>query len=226
MYCSLLSRMILGALLFAAPSEDNAGAVEPSEATKPDRGGWLVTTPHHHFEVFFYKSGLRIFPTSTWANPVPVSQLAGNVSFLLPDAKTPLVYELKGGAAVRGREPASIDLATDLTWVPVGKVKVDFTISGLSDPQEDRVTFSVPFVLVPPRRVAQSEPAVTPSAPRYIYRSGYYGVGYYPVMLPVIPNQVPVPLQARPVQREVPLERPWSNPHWTEEYNEDMDHNM
>jgi hypothetical protein len=142
--------MVLGILVCTVPAHEALRADEASESIKSDRGGWMATTKHHRFEVFFYKTGIRVFPHDESKTPVPVATLSGNVSFSLPGDQKPLVYTLKGKSVPKGREQRSLDLSADLSWVPAGKVKVDFTISGLDDPREEEATFSVPFVLVAP----------------------------------------------------------------------------
>ena len=82
---------------------------------------------------------------------------------MLPGAPNPIIYPLKGGAPIRGREPESLDLATDLSWVPARETKVNLTIAGLADSAEDRVSFTVPFELVAPPR--QADETAAPSEP-------------------------------------------------------------
>ncbi len=254
-----------------------------------------MTTARHRFEVFFYKTGVRVFPRTKANVPVAVSKLTGEADFSLPGISQSLAFPLQGHAPARGREPESLDLSADLSWVPVRDVKVAFKISGLADSEEPVASFTVPFVLVSsispaapagefafaiarpedrsaidaqkvcpvcgkplgsagqpikvsrggqvafldseacvaafrkePERyfevAARPQPAlVLPSAPRYAYRSGYYGVGYYPSAA-ASPEVVAAPAPA-PV-REVPLERSWSSPHWSFDYAEWQDHNL
>jgi hypothetical protein len=203
---------------------DEVRAAEEQSPVKSERGGLLVTTPQHQFEVFFYKTGLRIFPREKAGAPVAVSKLTGSAAFSLPGAHNPLVYTLKGGAPIRGQEHDSLDLATDLSWVPVGETKVNLTIDGLADPAESHVSFTVPFELVThPAAVRAAEYTAErprpvsppPSAPSYYYRTGYYGYGYYPNPSPASPvATAPAPAQyqySSPAQ-EMPLDRSWSGP--------------
>jgi hypothetical protein len=214
----LVGALALTGLVTAANRDaDGARADQEQGQVKTERGGWQVTTLRNRFEVFFYKTGLRIFPSSDSGAPVTISKLTGSAAFVLPGAPTPLVYPLKGGQPIRGREPESLDLAADLSWVPVGETKVQLTIEGLGDPSEPRVSFSVPFEPVRPRMAARgSETAASPSsttpspsAPRYVYQAGYYGYGYYPAASPATP---PAAIQYAAPAREVPLERPWLSP--------------
>jgi hypothetical protein len=220
---------LTGLVAPANSSSEGASADQEQGTIKSERGGFLVTTPRHQFEVFFYKTGLRIFPRSTSGAPVTVSGLTGSAAFTLPGAPNPLVYPLKGGTPVRGREPESLDLAVDLSWVPAGETKVQITVEGLADPAEGRVSFSVPFEPVRPRMaVRASETAAypspatpSPSAPGYVYQAGYYGYGYYPAASPATPvATAPAAMQYSVAPaREVPLERPYASPHQEDDYD-------
>jgi len=217
-FLNLVGALALAGLVTAANRDaDVARADQEQGQVKTERGGWQVTTPRHRFEVFFYKTGLRIFPSSNSGTPVTISKLTGSAAFVLPGAPNPLVYPLKGGQPIRGREPESLDLAADLSWVPVEETKVQLTIEGLAGPSEPRVSFSVPFELVRPRVAVRgtetsappSSATPSPSAPLYIYQGGYYGYGYYPAASPATP---PAAIQYAAPAREVPLERPWLSP--------------
>lgn len=206
----------------------------PSSA-RTARGGFLAKTEHHHFEVFFYRTGLRVFPQSVHGTPVAVSKLTGTATFTLPGAPKPFVYALKGGPAAGGREPESLDLIIDLSKVPAGGSKVTFEIVGLGAPSAGRTAFTVPFELVP----TVSEPRPAPShgnapaapSPRYTYGQGYYGQGYYrqeeqaaPVAGSPSHDSYTVPSYSRsygstrhPTRdwstgRENPLAKPWMRP--------------
>ena len=219
---------LAGLLAPANRGRDGARAAEEQGPVKSERGGFIETTPRHRFEVFFYKTGLRIFPRSSSGDPVTISGLTGSAACSLPGAPQPLVYPLKGGTPIRGQEPESLDLATDLSWVPVGETKAQITIEGLADPAERRVSFSVPFEPVKPgaavrvsESVARPSPASpSPSAPSYTYQSGYYGYGYYPTASPASPvAAAPAPAQYSAFAREVPLERPWASPNQDDDYD-------
>lgn len=205
---------------------NEARAADEETVVKSERGGLMVTIPRHRFEVFCYKTGLRIFPRAIAGAPVTVSKLTGSAAFMLPGAPNPIIYPLKGGAPIRGREPESLDLATDLSWVPARETKVNLTIAGLADSAEDRVSFTVPFELVAPPRQADetaarpSPASLSPSAPRYTYRLGYSGYGYYPTPSPASPvSPAPAPTPYVTIEREVPIERPWSSPIRSDDYN-------
>jgi hypothetical protein len=223
-FLTLAAALALAELVAPASSGPDAARADEAHGTiKSEREGVLETTPRHQLEVFFYKTGLRIFPRSTSGAPVKVSGLTGSAAFTLPGAPNPLVYPLKGSTPLQGREPESLDLAVDLSWVPVGKTNVQITVEGLADPAEGRVSFSVPFEPVKPRAVrsasdtaAYASPVTpSPSAPRYVYQAGYYGYRYYPAAssaasVAAAPAAIQYPYVAP--AREVPLERPWARP--------------
>jgi hypothetical protein len=168
---------VLGTALVGVAAEERPVVVRSA------RGGDLVTTPRHQFEVFFYRTGLRVFPRGTSGAPVDVANLSGTVTFTIPGAPEPFAYPLKGGPATPGREPESLDLVVDLSKVPATGSKVAFEVAGLADPAEGRVAFAAPFVLVPAAASTHPSPVRrgTPTAPspRYTYAPGYYGYGYY-----------------------------------------------
>jgi hypothetical protein len=123
----------------------------PARAQEPPslspRGGSLAKTGRHRFEVFFYKTGVRIYPRDAAEAPVATSPLTGTATFVLPGAATPFVYPLKGAVAGNGPAPGSLDLAVDLGRVPATGTQVTFRIEGLADPAEPVATFTVPFRL-------------------------------------------------------------------------------
>src|SRR5271154_439981 len=66
------------------------GPPKPTEETPQTsvtpRGGSLAKTVHHQFQVFFYKTGVRIFPRDAAEKPVAVSGLTGTATFPLAGA--------------------------------------------------------------------------------------------------------------------------------------------
>src|SRR5512135_3516614 len=129
MHRPIVPWMLVGALALMGlvgllnHDRNEAHAADEEVVVRSERGGQLVTIPRYRFEVFFYKTGLRIFPRGNAGAPVAVSKLTGSAAFALPGAPNPVVYPLKGSAPVRGREHESLDLATDLSWVPVRETK-------------------------------------------------------------------------------------------------------
>jgi hypothetical protein len=131
----------------ALAKEPPRPAPEPPQTSSTPRGGILARTGRHQFEVFFYKTGVRVFPRDADEKPVAASSLTGTASFSLPGAPKPFDYTLQAAAAGNSGAPGSLDLAVDLSKVPDSGTKVSFQINGLVDPAEPSATFTVPFTL-------------------------------------------------------------------------------
>ena len=227
--------LMLGGITGIEPFRPVAAQDVPSSA-KTARGGLLAKTEHYQFEVFFYRTGLRVFPQSVHGTPVDVSKLTGTATFSLPGAPEPFVYTLKGASAAGGRGPESLDLGLDLSKVPAAGSKVAFEIGGLGAHAGGHVSFTVPFELVP----SLAEPRPSPSmghapgapSPRFIYGQGYYGQGYYqqseqaaPVARSPSHSTYTVPSSSgsfsggsHPFRdwstgRDIPLAKPWMRPY-------------
>jgi hypothetical protein len=130
-----------------------ARAQEPPRPSAPPqtslslRGGVLAKTARHQFEVFFYKTGIRVFPRDADEKPLGVASMTGTGSFSLPGAPSPFVYQLRGAAPGNAAPSSSLDLGVDLSKVPAAGTSVTFEIKGLADPAEPTATFTVPFAL-------------------------------------------------------------------------------
>ena len=85
----------------ALAQEPPRPAEEAPQTSLTPRGGSLAKTMHHQFEVFFYKTGVGIFPHDTAEKPLLVSGLTGTATFALPGAPNPFVYALQGAAGQR-----------------------------------------------------------------------------------------------------------------------------
>jgi hypothetical protein len=138
-------------------------APESPPPARSTRGGSLAKTARHQFEVFFYKTGLRVFPKGVDGTAVDVARLTGTATFSLPGAPNPFVYPLRGAAAPAATSPASLDLTVDLGRVPASGSKVTFQIEGLADPAEPSATFTVPFVLT-----TTASPVTVAAPPRVV----------------------------------------------------------
>jgi hypothetical protein len=140
------------AVVLGRGSAGTAAGSEPGKPAAPyavsptPRGGMLVKSEHHQFEVFFYKTGLRVFPGAAAGKPVATTSLTGTATFEVPGAAKPLVYPL-ATAAGSASAPGSIDLALDLSKLPAAGTKVSFQINGLPDPAEPSAVFTLPFTL-------------------------------------------------------------------------------
>lgn len=66
-----------------------ARAQEGSDLGKSARGGALVTAGAYQFEVFFYTTGLRVFPRDAKGAPLDASNLTGTATFYHPNSPQP-----------------------------------------------------------------------------------------------------------------------------------------
>lgn len=160
-------------------------AQEVPTPTKSARAGSLIKTGRYQFQVFFYPTGVRIFPRDKAHIPIDASHLSGTVTFYHPRSPRPWFERpLHTAPAGAGQPSPSLDLMIGLTTVPPMGARVTFQIKGLPDPAESMVTFTIPFKLKnepPEAPVAHPTPpqgGVAPN-PRYVYGPGDFGFGYY-----------------------------------------------
>lgn len=159
-----------------------AEAQEQTKVSKTTRGGLLATTPQHQFEVFFYPTGVRVFPQTRAGQPVDASQATGTATFYHPNSPSPwFARPLRGTAG----QASSLELALGLGNAPASGAKVTFEVSGLADASEPKATFTVPLEFVPQPSAQPAAPqGGVATVPRYTYGPGYYGYGYYPYSSP------------------------------------------
>jgi hypothetical protein len=157
------------------------GADEETKTTKTERGGILAQTDRHQFEVFFYPTGARVFPSTRAGAPVETSILSGTASFYHPNSPNLWFSRALHPMAGAGGSQGSLDLAVGLEHAPATGARVTFELSGLPDASESTARFTVPLEFVsaphPTRPVAPQ--GGTSAGPRYTYGPGYYGYGYY-----------------------------------------------
>ncbi len=203
----------------------------PEEELSP-RGGLMARTKTHQFEVFFYPTGLRVYPKDVKGVSLDTTQLAGTVTFLVKGQERPWFSRaLTPRKSLTGQTKGSLSLAMDFSRVPKSGVSARFEVVGLADRDEERVAFDLPFVLVatpPPPVLAQVVPTTTAatSKPRFVYGQGYYGVGYYPNQGTMSQYGVTPTVGPAVSTSAVPVEKPWASPHWSFDYAEWMDHNL
>ena len=160
-------------------------AREQAATTRTAREGTLAKTSRHQFEVFFYSTGVRVFPLDSMGSPIDVSKLNGTATFYHPNSPQPWFSRpIRAGSATGGQAPTSLDLAIGLETVPATGSKVAFEVVGLTDPMEQSASFTVPVGFVKPPSESTSTLPVAPvtataTSPRYVYGLGYYGYGYY-----------------------------------------------
>ena len=181
--CGALTTLGLASLLIAGLRVQSGAGEEPQPA-KSVRGGLLAKAGHQQFEVFFYPTGVRVFPQDHAGAAIDASLFAGNTTFYHPNSPKPWFSR-----PLRGT-PQSLDLAIGLTNAPQVGVKVAFEITGLSGTTESKATFTVPLEFAP-QPVAQPTVALPeapqggiPIVPQYTYGPGSQGYGYYPYTSP------------------------------------------
>lgn len=155
---------------------------EGTKIARTTRGGLLATTTHHQFEVFFYRTGVRVFPQAGPGHPVDVSRATGTATFYHPNSPSAwFTRPLRGMPGPAG----SLNLAIGLGNAPASGAKVTFEVAGIFDNSEPRSVFTVPLEFVPQSTVRPTAPQGGVAAvPRYTYGPGYYGYGYYPYSSP------------------------------------------
>ena len=181
--CGAFVALGLASLLISGFKVTSGAGQEP-QPVKSARGGFLVKSERRQYEVFFYRTGVRVFPQDNAGAALDASQLGGNTTFFHPNSPKPWFSR-----PLRGT-PQSLDLAIGLTNAPQAGVMVAFEIFSLSGSAESRTTFIVPLEFVP--QLAAQPTVAQPTAPqggipfvpRYTYGPGYQGYGYYPYTSP------------------------------------------
>lgn len=177
-----------------------AGAVDGAPPARGARGGLLAKTQQHQFEVFFYPAGLQIFPQDSAGKPLDTTNISALAIFYHPNSPSPWFDRpLRPVAATAGAAPTLLEHSIGLGTVPASGAKVVFEISGLTDPSEPAVSFTVPFQFTAVQLRAPAAPATATASPAYVYASGFQGVGYYANPGPqTTPPPATVPSQAQP----------------------------
>jgi hypothetical protein len=144
----------------------------------------LATVGAYQFEVFFYTTGLRVFPQDAKGASLDGSKVTGTATFYHLNSPQPwFARPLHPVAVGAGQASESLDLAIDLSTVPPTGARVAFEIADLPKPGEPTASFTVPFKFVknlgesPAADLTPLKVGVTPS-PRSIYGPGSYGFGY------------------------------------------------
>jgi hypothetical protein len=158
---------------------------EPAPA-RSSRGGLIAKSAQHQLEVFFFPTGVRVYPQGPSGEALDVSRTTATATFYHPNSPKPWFSRpLVAEVVALGQAPAFLELAIGLTNVPSQGVRVTFDVNGLSGSTETAATFTVPFEFAPaPAQVAvATQPAAPPTGaapvPRYTYGPGSQGYGYY-----------------------------------------------
>ena len=150
-----------------------------SDPAKLARGGLVTKTGHYRFEVFFYRTGMRVFPERSGGTPLAVSGLAGTATFYHPNSPKPWFSRPLRAAP----SASSLDLVIGLGDAPTAGVKVTIAVGGLPEPSEPTASFTVPFefAAVPvsgdATAVARPRGGVPSLFPRADGLMGYRGLG-------------------------------------------------
>lgn len=177
--------VLLAAVTAAGGSAAPAFVAQDQEtpaAAKSARGGLLVKSKHYQFEVFYFRTGVRVFVLGVDGTPLDATVLTGTATFYHPNSPQPwFTRPLKPAA---GSPSPSLDVVVGLAAAPASGAKVAFEVTGLPNSEESKANFSTPltFVDVQVERPATSESAA--NLPRYVYTPGYYGSGYYQYSAP------------------------------------------
>lgn len=148
-------------------------AQERPIAAKSARGGLIAKSEGVQFEVFFYPTGVRVFPTNASGGEIDASKLVTTATFYHPNAPDRPWFSRRLQATAQ-----SADLVVGLAAAPPSGARVAFAVEGL--PSGKKAAFTVPLDFVAQAVTPPEAPAVaTQPEPRYIYAPGYYGYGYY-----------------------------------------------
>jgi hypothetical protein len=215
-------------------SSGPTGADEATKTAKSARGGLLASTDRYQFEVFFYATGARVFPSTRAGAAVETAHLSGTASFYHPNSPNLWFSQALHPVVSSGGIPASLDLAIGLEHAPTTGGRVTFELSGLPDAAELTARFTVPleFVSTPHATQPVAPRGGASAGPRYTYGPGYYGYGYYERTspAPATPRVMGSPVYRVPsrsyspgesvggrhrdwtVGRDNPISKPWLRP--------------
>jgi len=169
--------VILGGLLTSLFGLDRArlaGAEQETKVSHSGRGGILVAAEGHRFEVFFYPTGVRVFPLDAAGNAVDTSRLTASATVSYPGAplERSLSRPLHPVPTDAGAGPSSLVASIGLADAPEKTTTVVFKIIGLSGTTPSIAAFKIPLEFV---AKAAPTPTNTSSEPRQIARVGYEG---------------------------------------------------
>lgn len=151
-----------------------AAVQEEPTVARSARGGLLAKSAGNQFEVFFYPTGLRLFPRSSTGAALDTSGVSGTATFYHPNSARPWFSRPLRAAG------DSLELAVGLTNAPQSGAKVTFVLAGSGGSEGLRTSFTVPLEFVPQATTQPAAPAAaTAPSPRYVYAPGYFGYGYY-----------------------------------------------
>src|SRR5262245_2022351 len=101
---------VLAIVMVVSPSR-TAGAQDEARPVRTARGGYLAVVESYQFEVFSYRTGLRIFPQGSGGAALDASRLTGTATFYHPNSPQPWFSRpLHPAAAGPGQASESLDL--------------------------------------------------------------------------------------------------------------------
>jgi hypothetical protein len=186
----------------------SALAGDPAPA-RSARGGLIAKSGQHRFEVFFFPTGVRVYPQGPAGESVDVSRMAATATFYHPNTPRPWFSRpISAETAAAGRAPTSLEHAVVLTNVPPRGVKVTFEVTGLSGPAGSTAEFTVPFEFAPTPTPTPT-PTATAALPAAAVTAGFavYGPA---ARFPAVGREVgPTNHRDWATGRGVRLAKPW-----------------
>jgi len=173
----------------------------PTKLAHSKRGRILVAAEGYRFEVFFYRSGVRVFLLDNAGNAVDTSRLTASATFYHSSAPEEPWFSrpLEPDPTDTDDKPSSLVLRIGLAKVPEKATIVAFEIIGLYGPTASTATFRIPLEFV---AKAAAPDAEISAEPRPIASPGNDGSLANVVSGPSPP---PGPAQAAPTYLGTPI---------------------
>jgi len=116
-----------------------------SHANIQAHGGDVTMTQRHHFEVVFREASVRVYAYSQSQEPIAAKGLSGTAKLVKKGSDKPTEATLN--VATDSAEAARdfLEAPLDLKGIEPGAAKLTVDISGLSDAQEPKVSFTATF---------------------------------------------------------------------------------
>jgi hypothetical protein len=187
--------------LFGLDRARLVGAAEETKLAHSKRGRILVAAEGYRFEVFFYRSGVRVFLLDNAGNAVDTSRLTASATFYHSSAPEEPWFSrpLEPDPTDTDDKPSSLVLRIGLAKVPEKATIVAFEIIGLYGPTASTATFRIPLEFV---AKAAAPDAEISAEPRPIVSPGNDGSLANVVSGPSPP---PGPAQAAPTYLGTPI---------------------
>jgi hypothetical protein len=225
---------VAAAVIFGLNPDGLVRAQGEQEPVMSARGGLLAKAERYQFEVVFYPTGVRVFPSTVAGSPVETSRLSGIVTFFHPNSPRPWFSRPLRSSGGPGQPATSLELGIGLGNAPATGGRAVFEITGLPDAAGSTVAFTVPlrFAAAPVAAQPEQPRGGAPVVPRYVYGSGPTGYGYYeynspgpalprasgyttygsPMRFPAAGHEVGPNHRDWSTGRNLPLAKPWLRP--------------